>query len=646
MGTAGRIGSFTRDRAIWPVLLSLVLLVVAPAACIIWFMTEAAGNQADAARQRLSEALGGQLRLLRDRVEADWRARVASLGVIDGSGAAAFKNAVLSRRVDAIVFVGKDAAPIYPTTAASPARTVDPSQDSDWLKAETLELQGDYPAAARVYAELASRERTPARGARAAQAHVRMLARSRDTDGALRAIDEYFSSGRFASGRDAHGRLIAADARLLALRLLTPQDTRFPRAADRLAGILRDYEGTAMPSTQRLFLMSELIRIAGPDVEPPTYAAERLAAEFVEADGRPPSSEWLEATRVPDVWKLSVSRGSAIALFRTGTVTGMADAVLKPQSEASGARFTMVPPGRDGGADAIAASPLLPGWLLGFSLVDADRVEAAAGRRMATYLWAGSLAVAGLAVAGLLLGQAFRRQLRLNRLKTDLVAAVSHELKTPLASVRALVDLMLDDPDIDRSRRREYLQMIAEENARLSRLIEHFLTFSRVDRNGQRLVFRDVHPEALVSQAVATVPGQERFPGLAIAVSPDLPPLYGDEDALVTVLLNLLENAFKYTRENKRVSLRVFEDAGRVAFEVEDNGIGISRRDRKRIFQPFYQVDQRLARESGGCGLGLSIVEFIVRAHGGEVSVRSEPGAGSQFTVLLPSRAAARRAVA
>jgi signal transduction histidine kinase len=472
-----------------------------------------------------------------------------------------------------------------------------------------------------------------------------MLVRAKDTDGALRAIDQYFSTGRRASGRDAHGRLIAADARLLALRLLTPQDARFPRAADRLEAMLRDYEGTAMPSTQRLFLMGELLRIAGPDAMLPTYAAERLAAEFLEADGRPPSSEWLEATRLPDVWKVSVSRGSAIALFRTETVTAMADAVLKPQSAASGARFTMVPPGRDGGADAIAASPLLPGWLLGFSLVDADRVEAAAGRRMASYLWAGSLAVAGLAVAGLLLAQAFRRQLRLNRLKTDLVAAVSHELKTPLASVRALVDLMLDDPNIERSRTREYLQMIAEENARLSRLIEHFLTFSRVDRNGQRLVFRDVQPAAVVSQAVATAPGQERFPGLVTHVSPDLPPLYGDEDALVTVLLNLLENAFKYTHDDKRISLRVFEEAGRVAFEVEDNGIGISRRDRKRIFQPFYQVDQRLARETGGCGLGLSIVEFIVRAHGGEVTVRSEPGSGSQFTVRLPSRAA-QKAVA
>ena len=152
---------------------------------------------------------------------------------------------------------------------------------------------------------------------------------------------------------------------------------------------------------------------------------------------------------------------------------------------------------------------------------------------------------------------------------------------------------MLDDPGIDRSRTREYLQLIAGENARLSRLIEHFLTFSRVDRNGQRLVFRDVQPTALIAQTLAATPGRERFPGLTVAVAPDLPPLYGDDDALVTVLLNLLENAFKYSGEHKQVSLRVRTERGHVLFAVEDNGIGISRRDRKRIFRPFYQVDQR-----------------------------------------------------
>jgi signal transduction histidine kinase len=307
-----------------------------------------------------------------------------------------------------------------------------------------------------------------------------------------------------------------------------------------------------------------------------------------------------------------------------------------------GVTFAIVPPGGEGDSETIAASSLLPGWLISLSLVDAERVEQSAGRRVAIYLWAGSLGVAALAIAGLLLGQLFARQLRVSRLKTDLVAAVSHELRTPLASMRAVVDLLLDDPDMDRTRVREYLQLVAGENARLSRLIEHFLTFSRIERTGHQLAFAPVPPAAIVQAAVAS--GRDRFRGLQIDMAPDVPSVYGDEDALATVLLNLLENAYKYTAEPRRVSLRVFHEAGRVVFEVEDNGIGIARRDQTRVFRPFFQVDHGLTRASGGCGLGLSIVDFLVRAHGGHVSVRSEPGAGSCFRVALPARTAASEA--
>jgi two-component system sensor histidine kinase SenX3 len=109
------------------------------------------------------------------------------------------------------------------------------------------------------------------------------------------------------------------------------------------------------------------------------------------------------------------------------------------------------------------------------------------------------------------------------------------------------------------------------------------------------------------------------------------------------VLLNLLDNAYKYTDEkNRRIELRVFETAGRVLFAVKDNGIGIAESERKKIFRRFYQVDRRLARQAGGVGLGLSIVEFIVKAHGGEISVYSQPGQGSTFTVSLsPSSSSA-----
>lgn len=116
----------------------------------------------------------------------------------------------------------------------------------------------------------------------------------------------------------------------------------------------------------------------------------------------------------------------------------------------------------------------------------------------------------------------------------------------------------------------------------------------------------------------------------------DLPTVIGDREALITVLVNLLDNAYKYTGDDKHVVLKVGVSDRQVCLEVQDNGIGIPRRAMRRIFDRFYQVDQSLARTSSGCGLGLSIVQFIVRAHDGTVDVRSQPGKGSCFTVRLP----------
>jgi signal transduction histidine kinase len=118
-----------------------------------------------------------------------------------------------------------------------------------------------------------------------------------------------------------------------------------------------------------------------------------------------------------------------------------------------------------------------------------------------------------------------------------------------------------------------------------------------------------------------------------------LPPVRADESALVTVLLNLLDNAWKYSPGEKHIAVRAYRENSRVVFAVEDNGIGIAPREQKKIFRRFYQVDRRLARDADGCGLGLSIVEFIVRAHGGSVAVKSQPGRGSTFSVAIPEAA-------
>jgi signal transduction histidine kinase len=566
------------ERSSWLALLFLVVGVIAPTTCVLWFMRDASQAQANAARQSVAEAYRGQLRLLRDKADAYWKGRAVALRQSAGKGNAAdFARNVRAGLADSFILRN------YPVQAVE-------------VSAADASL-----------------------AARAAQAQIRQL--TGDKEAAIKAIDENFSRGRTAKGTDLEGRLIAADEQLLALHLLPPRDVRRSVVQHRLIAMLNDYDTTRMPAAQRLFLMDEV------PAPYPTYDAERLAAQFLEADGSRANTSGLQATRVPGLWNLSG------ALYRTDRVLAAMHGIFDDGGK--GVKFTAVPPGAPSGAEAIAAGAMLPGWQLSVSIVDPRLMENAARSRMASYLWVGYLVIGAMAITGLLAGQSFRRQMRLARLKTDLVAAVSHELKTPLSSMRLLVDSLLADAEFDPKKTREYLQLVAGENLRLTRLVENFLTFSRIERNRQRFEFERIEPADVVASAVAVM--RERSNDFTVDVEPGLPAIHADPDALLTALVNLLDNAWKYTRSEKRICLRATREAGQVVFAVEDNGIGIAAREQKRIFGRFYQVDARLARETGGCGLGLTIVESIARAHGGSVRVASQVGAGSTFSLCLPA---------
>jgi len=583
------------DRSSWLVPLFLILGVLLPTGCVLWFMNDAATSQAAAARQSVTEAYRNQLPLLRDRVEANWQTRAASLDSQAGARTPSdFARAVKAGLADSIVYPG-----VYP----QPVQALHPE----------LKPRADLSAA---------------------QVQIRDLVRGGNKDAALRVIQKQFVTGPLARATDPQGRLIAADEQLLALDLLPRGDHR------RLVALLNDYEHAAMPSAQRLFLMDE-VRALDPAAEFPTIEAERLAAQYLETGSAP-----------KDTWKLASKSGRGIALYRTSTMLAAMRTFLDQQSPSRSVRFEMLPPGASASGESLEAGSLLPGWRISFALLDTKPLDEAAHARRASYLWAGALVIGAMAVMGLVVGNIFRRQMRLARLKTDLVAAVSHELKTPLASMRLLVDSLLEDTHPDPTKTREYLRLIAGENDRLTRLIENFLTFSRIERNRQRFDFAPVKPGNVIHAAAHILRERLQSPACRFEIDApdDLPPVNADGDALITVLLNLLDNAYKYTPAGeemvKRISVRSHHSAGEVVFEVEDNGIGIAPRDQKRIFRRFYQVDQRLARETGGCGLGLSIVEFIVRAHGGTVCVTSRPGAGSTFIVRLPCAEEVREAAA
>jgi signal transduction histidine kinase len=201
----------------------------------------------------------------------------------------------------------------------------------------------------------------------------------------------------------------------------------------------------------------------------------------------------------------------------------------------------------------------------------------------------------------------------------------------------------LDSEELEEQTTREYLQLIAQENERLSRLIQNFLTFSRMERRKYTFHFRPLPARQIVDAAVEAV--RERFAApdcrFEVQVQPDLPDIVADPDAMPTALINLLDNAWKYSDDTKQIILRARAENGSVAFSVQDNGIGIAPHETEKIFQNFYQADQRLSRKGGGCGLGLSIVQFIVTAHHGGVSVESEPDCGSTFTITIPAASVA-----
>ncbi|MCC5808135.1 MAG: hypothetical protein JJU00_17535 [Opitutales bacterium] len=280
------------------------------------------------------------------------------------------------------------------------------------------------------------------------------------------------------------------------------------------------------------------------------------------------------------------------------------------------------------------------GWRLDLGFRDEGFLTRTTRRATTFSAVAGATLVILIAAIGFLAVRQVNRQIQLNRLKNDFIGLVSHELRTPLASMRMLVDTLLEGRYRDETTLREYLALVSGENRRLSRLVENFLTFSRMQRGRSQFRRHTAAVDGILSAALAATKPHMEAPGVAFRtdIEPRLPDVTGDEDALATVLINLLENAWKYTGDDKRIALRAYGGGGEVVFEVTDNGIGISPREQRQIFREFYQVDNRLARRSEGSGLGLAINRHIVRAHGGRIEVESRPGEGSTFRVRLPVR--------
>ena len=230
------------------------------------------------------------------------------------------------------------------------------------------------------------------------------------------------------------------------------------------------------------------------------------------------------------------------------------------------------------------------------------------------------------------------KEMALARLKSDFVSNVSHELRTPLALIRLYAETLelgrIQTPE----KKQQYYRIVRKESERLTALINNILDFSRIEAGRKEYEFRETDIAELVRNTLDSYRYQIEQQGFALEESIDtnLPAVRIDREAIARALVNLVNNALKYSKEEKFLGVKLYREQSVVKLEVVDHGIGIARRDQTKIFEKFYRAGDPLVHNTKGSGLGLSLVRHISQAHGGDIAVESTPGRGSRFILSLP----------
>jgi len=441
-------------------------------------------------------------------------------------------------------------------------------------------------------------------------------------------------STRFRQALDASTVERTADGvRVTAPSGLVLSEDGFRLARDTVESSNVDLVAALTPLRSQLAFLPErpsFLSVSGP-VAPTLIVAERTADGVV---GASLSHRALEAL-LADTGQDLGAKGEQVRFELRGTQPGRSGLVGKLMSGVEGAKTAL-------DVTPLAERPLSqPFQEFQLRVVPraGDPVASASLRNRLIYAVLLAAFYATLVVGVVYTARALYLHARLSRLKTDFVSLVSHELRTPLTSIRMFIETLALGRVKDPAQAQEVLQLLQRETERLSAMIERVLDWARLESGRQRYRKDRLPVRSVVDASLEAFRAQrlEAEVDLRCQLPEALPEVEGDKEALAGALLNLLHNAYKYSGAEKRIELRADARDGGVDIEVEDHGVGIGKRDRKRVFDRFYRVDNLLTRRTEGSGLGLSISKRIVEAHGGKLTVRSELGKGSTFTMHLPS---------
>jgi len=629
-----------------PVILLLAVAVILPTVCLLWFMTQAVKNERLAVRQKLIDS---------------YTSRAQEIF---------FKNPEIAiedpNEFSASVIYDQNDKMIYPVPASQRIVYSSEKVQKVW---ETEFSDANYTEAIKEYETIISYSSIPNEVYQCKIGIVRCFARQDKLDEAIKTCFELAYPGEHIINEFTPEQIIRAKLMLASLYSRTEHENLL----DELHNQLADTSASGIPTETQVFVLEELIKLTEKSALADKLNTEiQTAKKIIEsaslsimatdyfdayADLQSQPKEvffkiqsslplycikfknedkktvhLLTAEKMKQLWQRSVDDFTDNLVFcRIYDNTG--------QQIAGEPKMYL---GREGISGNIFSTLNLKNYFDGFKAELYLRMgvfKETADKKKFIYLWIAFTVIILMLSTTLLAGKAILRQAKLNRLKNDFIATVTHELKTPLSSMRVLVDTLLDGNYNDQQTASEYLQLISKENVRLSHLIDNFLTFSRMERNKQAFDILRTAPAEIAKAAAEAVHTKFNHENceFTVTIADNLASIMADKDAMVTVLVNLLDNAYKYSYDEKQIELKVSSENSYICFSVTDNGIGMTRRQIKRAFERFYQADSTLSRRAEGTGLGLAIVKFIVDAHKGRIDIESRPGKGSELKVIIPA---------
>ena len=255
------------------------------------------------------------------------------------------------------------------------------------------------------------------------------------------------------------------------------------------------------------------------------------------------------------------------------------------------------------------------------------------------YFWTIVVLLIVLTFGAALIMRTVAHEMDVLKIKSDFVSSVSHEFKTPLTSIRTLIERLQEGKVDDKTKMNQYFSVIAQDTDKLTRMVGNILDFSKIEEGKREYDFVETDVVQFVSNHIQEFQKDELLKNFSIqaSVQEDIPPISVDREAISQVLNNLLDNAVKFSADKKKIQVHLRKDNGDIVLEVKDFGIGIPPDDLDKIFEKFYQGKNALKQTVKGTGLGLTLVKHTVEAHGGRVSVKSKVGEGSTFSLVFPT---------